>query len=107
MPVSPIRDIRGQWPFPDVGDARKAGNPCWFETDESTYWEMLECLPPIYAAGGFMMSEAASHDGKGIAIRAYFVQSGSRYFVREVSEAHHPAAYAELMGALRAESAAC
>ncbi len=100
MPTASIRDIRGQWPYPDVGNARKAGNPCWFETDKGTYWELLECVPPVWAPSGFMVGECAAHTSSGMPIRSYFVETGGRYFVRDVEEAKHPEALAELRAAL-------
>lgn len=34
----------------------------WQETDEETYWEMLECLPPATMAGGaFLVGEPMDH----------------------------------------------
>jgi len=34
----------------------------WHETDEETYWEMLECLPPARMAGGaFLVGEPMDH----------------------------------------------
>lgn len=29
----------------------------WAGIDSAAYWEALECLPPIYVPGGFMVSE--------------------------------------------------
>ena len=34
----------------------------WAETDEETYWEMLECLPPArMARGSFLVGEPMDH----------------------------------------------
>jgi hypothetical protein len=85
------------WPEAETPDT-------WHEITEETYWEFLEMLPPIYAPSGFLMSEAKRHDAKGIAVRAYYVETNGRWFVREVSEARHPEALAEMLALLRPEA---
>jgi len=55
----------------------------WQETDEETYWEMLECLPPARMAGGaFLVGEPMSHlASSGEATYEMYRQQGAKFYV--------------------------
>jgi hypothetical protein len=71
------------WPYPYVEEQYNLGNTEWLETNEQTYWDQLECLPPARISNGaFMVGEPWRHDLYGNAIHAAFMQVGERYFCR-------------------------
>ncbi len=100
MTTATIPNLGTAWPWPTIHGPRGAGSPGWFETTEAVYDNQLGVLPPIYFRGGFMVSEPADHDGRGVPIYAAFVKVGPRYFVREVPEDRAVRAAAELHTAL-------
>jgi hypothetical protein len=55
---------------------------CWQETDEKTYWDLLECVPPLHhGPNGFMVGECSTHTDAG-AIYDVFVDYAGRFFWR-------------------------
>lgn len=55
----------------------------WAETDEETYWEMLECLPPARMAGGaFLVGEPMDHlAATGESTFEMYRKQGSKFYV--------------------------
>ncbi len=55
----------------------------WQETDEETYWEMLECLPPARMAGGaFLVGEPMDHlAATGESTFEMYRKQGSKFYV--------------------------
>lgn len=98
LPVPEIVDLTGaDWIWPQ---AETPGT--WHEISKAHWWQQYEVLPPIYAPSGFLMCEAKRHDGDGVAVRAYYVETHGRHFVRQVRHTKSaPArALAELLAAL-------
>jgi len=64
-------------------------NPgAWVRTSEKNWWYFLEVLPPIYFAGGFACSEAASSDpvtGEPTYLCLVSFQKTGRYYARELT----------------------
>lgn len=83
-PAPAIEDLGAAWPWPRVSEARRAGEPTWFETTEERWWHLLEVLPPVYFAGGFCMGEPADSDARGVAVHAAVLRIRGRFFVREL-----------------------
>lgn len=82
--MSKIIDSRDKWPFPAISEARKAGAGDWVEISEEAATDLLNVLPPIYIPGGFMVSEAADHDARGVAIYCAVVNAHGRYLAAEL-----------------------
>lgn len=55
----------------------------WQQTDEESYWEMLECLPPERMAGGaFLVGEPMDHlAATGEATFEMFRKVGGKYLI--------------------------
>ena len=72
-----------EWVYPLVGKKWKRGNFSWHETNEETYWQQLEALPPArMSMGAFAMGEPYTHTDKGHAVTSMFVEYRGRFFVR-------------------------
>lgn len=105
-----ITNIGSSWPWPRIGESRRAGETTWFQSTRERYWEALEVLPPVrMRARYFVMGEAAAHDARGVPIYAVWYESGDpsvghRYFVREVPIDQVDAAISELLRTLAGAS---
>lgn len=55
----------------------------WQDTDEETYWEMLECLPPARMTGGaFLVGEPMDHlAATGESTFEMYRKRGSKFYV--------------------------
>jgi len=59
-----------------IDDNFKKNNGLWTETNSQTYWDQLECVPPIRMKGNaFMVGEPYTFN-----VYAAFVNIGDRYF---------------------------
>lgn len=93
------------WAHPDMATDYNTGADVWREVSESFHDEMLNCLPPIYLAGGWAVSEPHNHDRHGRAVFCCFVHTGGRYFARLSSRHDFPQHRAALMRAVIVGSA--
>jgi len=93
------------WPFPAVTDHRLAGRDAWREISEACADEFLNVLPPIYCKGGFMVSEAADDDARGVPIYACVARAGGSYWMREVARDKADEAIQALKSALESAKA--
>lgn len=51
----------------DYETIRRVRPDTWADIGPEAYWEALECLPPIYVPGGFMVSEpVCDHESAGV-----------------------------------------
>lgn len=96
------------WPYPLIGNIRRAGSRAWVEVTPEHYDEMLNVLPPaMYFSGGFMMGEEADADARGVPIYTAFVRvRGGRCFARDCTKAGLTFALHDLTAALSASSPA-
>ncbi len=84
MEYNNMRDIN-QWPYngEDGMSANfRAGNNLWIETNLESYWNQLECLPPIRQNNTvFMVGECYTHrESDGASCYAAFIEYDGRYF---------------------------
>lgn len=100
-----IINLGDAWPFPAVDDARRRGERTWFQVSQARYDYFIEVLPPIYFPGGFFVSEAASHDDRGVPIYSAFVEIAGRYYCREFARDRHAEAMQDLFESLGARKA--
>lgn len=99
--MPPIVQLGSAWPWPVVSDFRDR----WHESTQEHHEYGLGVLPPIYFPGGFFVSEAATHDRRGVPVYAAWVEIGGRYFVREIPRDKHAEALAELRAELAKQAA--
>jgi hypothetical protein len=102
--MSTIPNLGAAWPWPTIKGPRGHGSPSWFETTREVYDNQLGAVPPIYFRGGFMASEPADHDARGVPIYAALVEIGDRCFVREVAEDAAAASAAALRATISVET---
>jgi hypothetical protein len=57
---------------PDVGPV---------EVSAEEYWDMLECVPPIYVRGGFLVGEASCGHATGT-VYAHYAERDGKYFAK-------------------------
>jgi len=84
-----MRDIN-EWVFSGDGgttDNWNKQNGLWTETNEKTYWDMMEIVPPAVMKNGdcFMVGEASTHDEKGFPVYTVFIKINDRYFAKDDS----------------------
>jgi len=80
LPVQVLPASRPEWAYDEIEDDFKARQYVWREVSEAFYWQALEVLPPIYAAGGFLVSEPWSHTVNNEPIYAAFFKSRGKHY---------------------------
>lgn len=68
----------------DYGNIRDLANwpecpPTEVSSDE--YYEMLECVPPIYVPGGWLVGEATTGDKRGT-VHAHYAERDGKFYAR-------------------------
>jgi hypothetical protein len=67
----------------ELWEAMRQDQSKWVETDEETYWDMLETLPPIrMLKGAFVFLEPLHTDSEGYTVHACFKTVKGRYYAR-------------------------
>lgn len=89
-----------EWAYDDMEQDYNDNRDAWREVSESFYWQALEVLPPIYVAGGFLVSEPWKHTPDGRPVYAGFSQVGERYFGRQSTTADMAVYVRQLRNAL-------
>lgn len=84
-----VEPVNG-WPFGALEEDWHARRSAWREVTEKDWWYALECLPPIYLAGGFMLGEPYSHTVDDEGVYAAYVQVGERCFARYTTRSRFP-----------------
>jgi hypothetical protein len=67
----------------ELWEAMDKDHSKWVETDEETYWDMLEMLPPIkMIKGAFVFLEPLRTDSQGYTVHACFKTVKGRFYGR-------------------------
>jgi len=66
-------------------EAAKANRGAWVEVSEERWSYCLEVLPPIYYPGGFAVSEASWHDGRGRAVYLCLSTVNGKHYAQEMT----------------------
>jgi hypothetical protein len=93
-----------EWAYPQMQAIYDAQTPEWVEVSSDFYWEAMECVPPIYVQGGFMVGEALRHEADCRAVYAAFVEIGMRHFARYTTRVRYTEDRRQLILALANES---
>jgi len=84
LPTIEMSTIENGWPFPQATNVWKDRRNIWIETNEESYWKLLECLPPEYGDGDlFVVGEAADHNGY-VPVHSVLIKVGERYFCKDI-----------------------
>ncbi len=70
---------REPWAYPQIEANYRTNPDAWVEVSPEFADQALNVLPPIYTQGGFMVSEAYTHE-LGKPVYAGFVMIGERHF---------------------------
>lgn len=90
-----------EWAYDDIENDFKTNTIIvWREVSQSFYDQALEVLPPIYARGGFMVSEPWSHTRDNRPLYAGFARVGTRHFATISTVPDFPAKYDYLLRVL-------
>lgn len=99
-PRPSVQPVEG-WPFPALEADYRDGADVWRAVSTEFAAYCLEVLPPIYAAGGFLVSEPLTHRPDGQPVCLGVTTIGGRSFARYCTPREWPTELARLHTALR------
>ena len=85
-----IEQAREEWSYDQMKANYYANRNVWVEVSPTFADQALNVLPPIYIAGGFMVSEAECHTAQGRAVYAGFTNVKGRWFARYATRTAFP-----------------
>lgn len=72
---------RGRSDYEAIRDEANDPTAAPVEVTEEEFFDMLECVPPIYVPGGFLVGECLTGDERG-AVHAHYAERGGKYLAR-------------------------
>ena len=80
LPVEVLPATRPEWAYDEMEADFSARRYVWREVSEAFYWQALEVMPPVYAAGGFLVGEPWSHTVNNEPIAAAFFTTRGKFY---------------------------
>lgn len=77
-----IKPATTEWAYPDLDADYTAGDNSWREVSEGFFYDALSEVPTIYVTGGFLVSEAYTHNDEGRGVYACFTCINGRHYAR-------------------------